>query len=355
MDTYKVIYEEMEDGDLYGISIVDNPANNKMFLTLSEQHIQLQSVDTAKKICTGIVLMPDQKIYREFEDGTPFLLQFDASTIERFSQDYLKKGYQKNIRFNHTESDWLEGNCLIESWIVEDPANDKLNALGFKDFPKGTWAVSMKMSEQTWTDYVTTGKAKGFSIDSFVKMEKINLNTTKMKKTSFLSKLVNLFVEGNVSLMDIDSSIGMLTTDSLELGNIVYDETMQPVINASFDFEGNQYSTDETGAIVEVNAIETEPEAPVEDILLEDTPTEPTDEEKSLDEKIALMQSEIDKLNEEKVQLSSDNKKMSDELATLKTKEVSLKLGAQPRKGGDKNEVETALQAISRISTKSKN
>lgn len=368
MDIYTVIYEEMEDGDLYGISIVDKPANEKMFLTLSEQkHIKLQTVDSVKKICTGIVLMPDQKIYREFEDGTPFLLQFDAQTIERFSQDYFKKGYQKNTRYNHDASQWLEGNCIIESWIVEDPANDKLNALGFEGFPKGTWAVSMKLSDQAWSDYIMTGKANGFSIDSFVRMEKINLNTTKMKKTSFLSKLVNLFVEGNVTLIDIDSSIGMLTADALELGNIVYDETMQPVINAEFNFEGMTYSTDETGAISEISTIEAEPETeveveielPVEDVVLETTPgeeegmvmpSEPTEEEKALEEKIALLQSEIDKLKEEKSQLTEDNKKVTAELLTLKAKEISVKLGAQPRSAKEKQN-ETALEAISRIST----
>jgi uncharacterized small protein (DUF1192 family) len=379
MDIYKVIYEKEEDGDLYGISIVDNPANEKMFVALSEQiHINLKSVDTVKKICTGIVLMPEQQIYREFEDGTPFLLTFDAPTIERLAQNFFYKDYQKNTRYNHDAGEWINGNCIIESWIVEDPKNDKLNALGFSTFPKGTWAVSMKLSDQAWSDYIETGKAKGFSIDSFVKMEKINLN--KMKKASFLSKLVNLFKEGNVSLMDIDSSVGMLTSDSLELGSVVYDGQLLPLINAKFDFEGNQYSTDDNGAIKEIVAIEAENEVevelPVEDLQLESTDVEtelPVDVEETveedieashtedtIEEKIKLLQSEIDKLNADKIELKKDNEKMSNELLNLQAKEISVKLGARPSSNNPINlqesrkSIESTLEVISRISNKNK-
>lgn len=373
MEIFKVIYETLEDGDLYGISIVDTPANEKMFITLSQQApIRLQSVDTVKKLCTGIVLMPDQKIPRVFDDGTPFLLMFDAPTIERFSQDFFDKGYQKNTTFNHDDSNWLNGTCIVESWIVEDPANDKLNALGFSSFPKGTWAITMKLSDQDWSDYIETGKAKGFSIDSFVKFEKINLNKNKneMRKTSFLSKLVNLFAEGNVTLMDIDSSIGMLTADSLDLGVIVYDANMQPVIDTEFDFEGNHYSTDETGAIAEISTateeIADEEVPPIDNVQLEDAPVETAvsdapvaPDAQSLQDKIDALQAEMDKLIAEKDALTATNMELSNELVTLKAKEVTVKLGAITKsdsainlKATSKN-TETALEAISRI-TKNK-
>jgi len=96
MDIFKVVYENKEDGDLYGISIVDDPANGFDFIAMSKKMEIKLATDQKKKILYGIVLRPEQKIYREFEDGTPFQLMFDGPTIERFSQDFMMKGYQKN-------------------------------------------------------------------------------------------------------------------------------------------------------------------------------------------------------------------------------------------------------------------
>jgi len=80
MEVFKVKYDNETDGDLYGISIVDDPANGFDFIAMSNKvEIKLAS-DKKKQILYGIVLRPEQKIYREFEDGTPFQLMFDAPT-----------------------------------------------------------------------------------------------------------------------------------------------------------------------------------------------------------------------------------------------------------------------------------
>ena len=81
---YKVKYENEDQGDLYAISIVQSPANGFEFIAMSEQKEIKLSSDKKKQILYGIVLRPEQKIYREFEDGTPFHLTFDAETIVRF-------------------------------------------------------------------------------------------------------------------------------------------------------------------------------------------------------------------------------------------------------------------------------
>ena len=129
MDIFKVIYNTEEDGELYAISIVDDPANGFEFIAMENQKAAIKfQADKAKQILYGIVLRADQKIYREFPDGTPFFLTFDAPTIERFSQDFMRKGYQLNSTYNHDDQQRLSDSTVVEQWIVEDPANDKLNA-----------------------------------------------------------------------------------------------------------------------------------------------------------------------------------------------------------------------------------
>ena len=85
MDLFEIKYNKPEDGDLYGISIVDSPANKLQFITLSEQAKKIQLADKKKQILTGVVLVPEQLIYREFEDGTPFNIKFSEETILNLS------------------------------------------------------------------------------------------------------------------------------------------------------------------------------------------------------------------------------------------------------------------------------
>ena len=145
---FKVKYDG-ENGDLFGISIVDDPANGFDFIAMSKKQVIKLSSDEKKKILYGIVLRPEQKIYREFEDGTPFQLMFDAPTIERFSQDFMKKGYQKNSTFNHDHNNWLDGTTVVENWIVMNKKNDKESEIGLP-VENGDWVIGMKLSDELW-------------------------------------------------------------------------------------------------------------------------------------------------------------------------------------------------------------
>jgi hypothetical protein len=385
MDVFQVIYNTEEDGELYAISIVDEPANGFNFIAMKGQKevIKLQA-DKQKQILYGIVLRPDQKIYREFEDGTPFFLTFDAPTIERFSQDFIRKGYQLNSTYNHNDDLWLDDSTVVEQWIVQDPSNDKLNAIGFSDLQAGDWAIGMKLSDKSWNEYVLSGKAKGFSIDSFIQFEKLNFNKTQttMKKTSFLQKLVNLFAEGNVSLATVTSDLGELTADAFEVGNIVYDANMQPLMDAEFVVGNLKYSTDLTGMIdeisdlVEETADETTPAVPtgMSDIAPEDAAAlqaaadaiaaeaakqlEDVDIQ-ALKDQIAALTAEVEKLTTAQADVLNANQTMEAELKALKEKEVSTKLKATGKSpivlNKTEKTTESASAAISRILTKSNN
>jgi hypothetical protein len=55
---------------------------------------------------------------------------------------------------------------VIESWIIEDFDTDKAKLLGFERLPKGTWMVSLKVSDKDfWDKKILTGEVKGFSVE----------------------------------------------------------------------------------------------------------------------------------------------------------------------------------------------
>lgn len=392
MEVFKVKYKEEEDGDLYAISIVDEPANGFEFVAMSEYKDVKLASDKKKQILYGIVLRADQKIYREFEDGTPFYLTFDAATIERFSQDFMKKGYQHNSTFNHDNSLKLSDSTIVEQWIVMDKTNDKGNALNLP-IENSDWIVGMKLSDKSWNEYIETGKAKGFSIDSFIQFEKISMssknidksikinmvtppfhenckcellngevitngetcdycleqvNKTKLSREnnkqenmSMLKKLIKMFSEEEqIKLASLETELGPLTADAFELGNIVYDADLNPVMNAEFTAEGKKYYTDETGAIKEVEEIVAEEVS--EEVALEDVAPEITDEvvvvtedivaeiEKPVEDvDVEALKAKIEILTAEVEKLTAQQEAVLNENVELKKVQASTKLKAE--------------------------
>ncbi len=75
--------------------------------------------------------------------------------------------YQDNTNLEHSEDIKLKDVVLVESWIVENPEQDK-SALYGLDVPVGTGMGSVKVeNDEVWQDYVKSGIVKGCSIEGF--------------------------------------------------------------------------------------------------------------------------------------------------------------------------------------------
>jgi len=220
METYKVIFKEGETTGVYGISLVENPAMESMFIALKEDtKLQLKAIDTEKRILLGAVLIPEKPVYRN-QNGKEFNIVFPAETILLASQNFLKQSYQSSSTLEHNEDMKLSDVTFVESWIKEDMVNDKSVLHGF-DEPIGTWFASMKVdNEQVWNDYIKTGKVTGFSIDGFFDLEQINLNKQEMN----VNEIVNAITEGFLSL----------TKAQVQLGSIANQDG-----SITFNFEGD--------------------------------------------------------------------------------------------------------------------
>ena len=157
-----IIDEENEISGIDAISIVDDPAIQEDFIMLSSQEVKLAEVDQEKKILMGPALIPNKKIYRRTGDDE-YYIYFSEDTVRKASELFLTKGYQNNATLEHDGD--LDGLSVVESWIIDDTNQDKSRKYGF-DLPNGTWMVSMKVyDDSVWSDYVKTGKVKGFSIE----------------------------------------------------------------------------------------------------------------------------------------------------------------------------------------------
>lgn len=380
LDLYKVVYKPEESEGVYGISLVAEPAIERFFITLSKEVrevIKLSNIE--KRLITGPVLIPNQKIlrYNKSEDKE-YNLMFGAEEIRLFSQDFFKNDYLHNSTFNHNESETISNITFVENWIIEDTKNDKANALGFKDLPVGTWmATAYVEDDDTWSR-VKSGEIKGFSIDSIINMQKIEMNIIKKNKKEQmdllkeLNKLVTMFSsEKPVELGNIELPEGTVNSTSYSVGELL---TLngEAYVNADITVEGKNVKTDDMGIIIsaepveevapdaveevqqeEVQQEELPMDAPVEDVAAQDaveaiveaiieTPAETEVDYKLLIENITKQLQDV--LNQN-IALSSKVEELSKQPADIKLKSYEVKSKGK----------ETTIEALSRIVAENKN
>lgn len=195
---YAISIDDTEKTGVNLISFVSRPAIEADFIALSKPAPLLLAKDLHKQILTGPVLVPDKKIFRLSEDEEPFYITFSTETIEGIRNKFFKQGHTHAT--NHEHELALDGNYVVESWIITDTEKDKAFALGLSDLPVGTWMVSYHVPDADyWQNKVLTGEVKGFSLEGFFNNEKIKeqLAQTDMSKNtkpaSFFARLFTAF------------------------------------------------------------------------------------------------------------------------------------------------------------------
>lgn len=200
MKTYNVVFNKESDAGVYAISVVQDPAMESQFITLSKDdgvslNIKLQSVDEKEHTLLGVALIPDKEIYRN-QDGQEYNIVFSKDTIQEVAHNFMLKGYQTNSSVEHDPNQKISGVSIVESWMVKDPNQDTANAYGLpkEDIKEGTWVVKMKCDNQEIYNKAVNGEIKGFSIDGLFSLEEINLKKEEeMSDNSFLEKFKALF------------------------------------------------------------------------------------------------------------------------------------------------------------------
>jgi hypothetical protein len=189
---YKMFIDEEDmDSGVFAISLVESPAIEANWITLSKQlKIELATADTEKRILLGPVLIPNKLIPRlDEETGEEYDIKFDEAVIEKAAQLYMMRQHNNDATLEHAES--IDDLSVVESWLVVDSNNDKSNAYGLS-YPVGTWMVMMKVNNPTiWEDYVKNGVVKGFSLEGLFGHNLVE--ASKQQYLVALSELIDIF------------------------------------------------------------------------------------------------------------------------------------------------------------------
>ena len=115
-----------------------------------------------EQIVVGPAMVPNRLILRKDALGNPYHVYFSTDTIKKISKKFLETSNHNNTDINHDDQ-VTQNNTLLESWIVENPKQDKSALYGF-DVPEGTWMVSYKINDDEVWNKIKAGELNGFSV-----------------------------------------------------------------------------------------------------------------------------------------------------------------------------------------------
>lgn len=289
------IYEvELENSEVYAISLVEFPAIEEEFIALSkEKKEKVILMDEEKHIIIGCVLKPDFPIYRYDDIRGEYYIKFSKNTIEHLSQEFIKRK-DKSITLDH-ESDTNKVE-VIESWVKVDMEKDKSNAYGL-DVPVGSWLISCKVNDENIWQSIKNGERNGFSIESLCSLNEINFS--KMTNKEQLESVVV-----SDSFWD---KLKQIIADALGTS------TEEPIVEEIADVAEAEAKIDEIAKVEEPVAeqmAEVVEEQPVEDdkqVKIDEL----VKENEALKEEIDNLKKELETLKGDNANLQAENEKLS--------------------------------------------
>mgnify|MGYP003632467000 CR=1 FL=1 len=188
-----VIADDSQELAIDAISLVASPAieENFVFFGKEKNNLTLAKVDEEKRMLVSPALIPNKQIFRyDPNTDSDYYVYFSPETVRQASELYLKNNNHHKATYEH--QDRVSGVLTVESWIIEDPKNDKSTLYGFS-LPKGTWMVKMKIENDDLWQKIRSGELKGLSIEGYFtdKMEKMSAKTpTDAEILSALNEII---------------------------------------------------------------------------------------------------------------------------------------------------------------------
>lgn len=217
---YEAKIRDTDNTGIFAMSFVEVPAVEELFVALRANAHKVTLVkNKAKQILTGVVLKPNQLIYRNDDQLGEYYLKYTAEDIERIAQKMMRTGVGLSTTTHQHEAP-LRGNYLTEVWLVVNPKIDKSVALGLGELPKGTLCASYKITNtKYWRDEVVTGNVKGFSLEGLFNYKNVNMKKPALTAAKTAAALAAKKPSAVVSFLK--SVTAMLEGDSVAAAEAV--------------------------------------------------------------------------------------------------------------------------------------
>jgi len=141
-----------------------------------------------KQMLIGPLMTPGKMIPRKDEDGEPYFVYFTEDTIRSIAYKAMEDKIIDKVNIEHDNNQKVKNAFLVETWIVENPENDKSLEYGFKP-QKGQWFGAYSIKDKAiWDEYIKSGKVKGFSVEGYFSEKLIKQSQAVHPRTQHLRK-----------------------------------------------------------------------------------------------------------------------------------------------------------------------
>lgn len=178
------IDEEYSDGEVLGIEQVaftSKPAIMVKGMAFNSHTKVMQFADEPKMRIVAPAMIP-MDIYRNDSEGE-YYVQFSEQEIETIYSDFMQNLNNKNLFNLEHDAGQTVPAYILESWIVENPKEDKAFSSYGIEVPKGTLMLTAQITDKEYYNKLVESEQLGFSIEGFLglKLSSNQINKYSMK------------------------------------------------------------------------------------------------------------------------------------------------------------------------------
>ncbi|CAB5224122.1 Phage-like element PBSX protein, XkdF [uncultured Caudovirales phage] len=178
---YKItIDDEYSDGETLGIEMIaftNLPAIKVKGMSFGSEK-RLMFSDGLKHRITAPAMIP-MDIYRKNDGDGEYYVQFTEEVIEQIHTKFMADLRNRDIFNLEHDTEKKVPAYILETWIVDNPKQDKAYSTFGIEVPKGTLMVTAQVTDADYYAELVANDQVGFSIEGFLGLklsEQIKLN-----------------------------------------------------------------------------------------------------------------------------------------------------------------------------------
>jgi len=219
-------YSDGEDLGIEQIAFTSQPAIKVKGMAF-EQAQRIVFADDLKYRITAPAMIP-MEIYRKDNEQGEYYVQFSEETIAKIHEKFMSDLRNRDLfNLEHDTSKTVPA-YILETWVVDNPKQDKAFSTFGIDVPKGTLMVTAQITDKEYYAELVANDQVGFSIEGFLGLKLSNqLNKYNMNKLPDGEHLIDgkIYVVVDGEIIEIkDAPIEEVAMEEVALEETVVEE-----------------------------------------------------------------------------------------------------------------------------------
>ena len=173
-------YSDGEDLGIEQIAFTSQPAIKVIGMAFNQAE-RMVFADDLKYRITAPAMIP-MEIYRKDDEQGEYYVQFTEETIAKIHEKFMSDLRNRDLfNLEHDTSKTVPA-YILETWVVDQPKQDKAFSTFGIEVPKGTLMVTAQITDKEYYAELVANDQVGFSIEGFLGLKLSNqLNKYSMK------------------------------------------------------------------------------------------------------------------------------------------------------------------------------